>query len=130
MRLQSPHLALTNLLGADGEQTVVVSISNWTEDRMMQSEDGRIVFQQRREADGEWLLTDFLEPDGADDWKWTERNAARMHMPTPEVEWCGPLESIPTYLLMGDEPLWVRRVDRIGWVDLRKIVKERSEAQA
>lgn len=130
MQLQAAHLALTNLLGSDEEVTVVVVKTNFTRNRMMQSQDGHIVFEQRAEEDGEWLVTDFMEPEGNDNWPFTVKNAAAMGLKTPDVAWSGVLENLPDELLLGDDPLWVRRVDQLGWIDLRKLVKERSKAQA
>jgi hypothetical protein len=130
MHLQTPQLALTNLLGSDVATVVVVVKANFSHDRTMQSADEKIVFDQKREEEGEWLVVDFLEPEGNENWPFVVKNAAAMGLKTPEATWLGEVENIPDELLLGDDPLWLRRVDSIGWIDLRKMVKERSKAQA
>jgi hypothetical protein len=120
---------LTNLLGADPEDKVLVVVGNWVEVRRMQSEDKEIIFEQHREADGEWLLTEFIEPE-VGNWYWTAKNAYHMGLRTPQVAWLGPLESIPDELLLSDAPLQSRRVDKQNWINLRMAIKEKCEAEA
>src|SRR4249919_236083 len=130
MHLQTPQLALTNLLGSDVPTVVVIVKANFNHDRTMQSADERIVFEQKREEEGEWMVMDFLLPEGNDEWPFVVKNAAAMGLQTPAVVWSGEMENVPDALLQSDDALWIRRVDSNGWIDLRKMVKERSKAQA
>lgn len=95
----------------------------------MQTEDEEVSFEQVRAADGDWLLTEYVEPDVAN-WYWVAKNAKGMQLRVPEAVWLGPLESIPAELLLGDQQLQIRRVDKQGWINLRVIIKERCEAEA
>lgn len=120
---------LTSLLGVDKDEVVVVTVGDWVHRRFMQTKDKKVTFEQVREEDGEWLLADFHEPE-EDDWWSAAKLATKMGLLVPETEWLGPLESIPEELLESDKPLQVRRVDKSGWINLRKTVKARCKGEA
>lgn len=130
MRWQKPELALTDLLNADPGDKVLIAIGNWVEKRRMKfrgTDDVR--FEQVREADGDWMVAEFVQPE-INNWYWVAKNAHDAHLEVPEIAWLGPIENIPAELLMSDLPLNVRRVDKSGWVNLRATAAEACEAEA
>lgn len=129
MRWKNPDLALTDLLDAEPGDKVVVAIGNWVEKRRMKFLHEEVKFEQVREADGEWVLSDFVTP-AVDNWYWVVKNASERGLDVPEVAWLGPIENIPRDMLMSDLPLNVRRVDKAGWVNLRATAQEACEANA
>ncbi len=124
--MQSP--TLSDLLDVEENEAVLLVTEDWAEVRVMQSQDGTTV-EQRREADGEWVLTEILKPAG-DKWPWITMRGKTLGLKVPEVEWLGPLDNIPDELLLSDVPLMSRRVDKQGWINLRSTIKERCEVKA
>lgn len=130
VRWQQPHLALTDLLSAEPGDKVIVAIGAWVEKRRMKFRDEEDVkFEQRREADGDWMVTEFIEPT-VDNWYWVAKNAHDAQLAIPEIAWLGPVERIPADLLLSDLPLNVRRVDKAGWLNLRAVAQESCEGEA
>ena len=125
--MQSQH-PLTDLLDVGEDEAVLIVTQNWAEVRVMESNDGTTV-EQRREKDGEWVLTEILHPV-ADKWPWLTMRGKTLGLTVPMVEWLGPLDSIPDELLLSDVPLMSRRVDKQGWINLRSVIKERCEEKA
>lgn len=120
---------LSNLLGADADDIVVVAHGEWTHRRFMQTKDEKVTFEQVREEDGEWLFAEFHEPE-EEDWYIAAKQAARIGLKVPVTVWSGPLESLPDEMLASEVPLQVRRVDKTGWINLRKTAKARCKGQA
>lgn len=108
-----------DVLGLDATESVVVTLGDWPERRAMMTPDGKVKFRQAREADGEWLLIDFIDPE-TDEWYFVAQNAQAMQLQVPFIVWSGPVNAIPERLLASDSPLMVRCVDSPGWFDLRR----------
>ncbi len=127
---QSPAQVMADILGASSQDKVVVALGDWVERRRMMVKGSDIKFEQVREADGEWLVAEFLEPNPVDNWAWVVKNAWDLKLAAPETAWIGPIENIPAELLLSDVPLNVRRVDKSGWIALRSAAKEACEVKA
>jgi hypothetical protein len=125
----NPAHVLSDALGADADDVVVVAIGDWTEMRRMQTVNGETRFVQHKESDSEWMITDIFEPD-VKNWYAVETYAMGLRLPTPEIAWAGPVNFIPDEILLDDYEVQVRRVDKSEWVNLRKLMKERCVAQA
>lgn len=129
MKLNNERSILADVLNADPTDVVVVAVGDWKEMRRMQTKGGEVRFEQQRDEDGEWVITDFFDPE-VKNWYAAETHAMGLRLATPEVAWAGPVGSIPEDLLEGDLPLQVRRVDKTGWINLREVAKGACEAQA
>lgn len=118
-----PNELISDILGFEPDEAVVVTIAQWTETRVLQSQDGVVKFRECREEDGEWLLVDFIRPR-TDAWHQVKANAEAMHRPYPWTVWSGPVNRIPDQLLQSDAPLMIRSVEDAGWFPLRKMARE------
>lgn len=125
----SKHKLLATLLGAEADETVILASHTWVEQRQIKTDDGKTVVEERREAGGEWVVSDWIKPD-VTDWYWSARNAAAMGLKLPNVEWLGTVEEIPDEYLLADAPLLARRIDKRGWINVRTTVKDACEGEA